>query len=114
MKVEAVTAKCGHVFGQFGVVRVQVVGWGLGFWGLLLGTVEGGERGLDAELAFAAAALRGGFLRGGEGEEAEGHHGGGRPAVLVGVGCGSQVRQECGFGESHDVLLRGFQCLIQR
>lgn len=124
MEVEAVTGNCGHVFGELGVVRVQVVGRGLGSWGLLLGllglllgAVEGGERGLDAELALAAAALRGGFLRGGEGEQAEGHRTGGRPAVPVRDGCGSQVGQEGGFGESHAMLwpMGGFNvCLIQR
>lgn len=60
------------------------MGLGLGFGGAL-GAVQSGEGGLHAELALAAAALGGGFLRGGEGEEAEGEHGG-RAAAGAGEG----------------------------
>lgn len=79
------------MFGEFGVVGVEVVRWGLGFEVVLLllvlglGAVEGGERRFDADLALAAAAFCGGFFWGGEGEEAEGDGGG----LLVWGGYGS-------------------------
>lgn len=114
VKVQPVAGKGGGVFGKLRVVRVEVVGWGLGLGigigGLWLGAVQSGERGFDAELALAAAAFRGGFFRGGEGEEAEAD-GGGLSEMLVRVGHGSKVSEEGGFGESHAMLWGLFESL---
>lgn len=106
MEVEAVTGERGGVFGKFGVVRVEIIRWRLrlrvGILGLLLVSVEGGERRLDAELALAAAAFCGGFFWGGEGEETEADEGGGRwSEMVVTDGDEFQVSEEGGSGESH-------------
>lgn len=99
------------MFGEFRVARVEVIGRGLGFRvriGCLLSAIEGRERGFDAELAFATAAFCGGFLWGGEREEAEEDGGGlsdsGVP-VRFGNGFG-ELREECGFGKGHGVWAR--------
>lgn len=70
------------MFGEFWGVRVLVLVWGFWDWGLwaALGrgvVAVGGQWGLDAELAFSAAALGcGGFCGGG-----------------VGWGCGGEVAE---------------------
>lgn len=79
VEIEAVAGEGRDGLGEFwgvGVLRDLRI---LGFGGLLLlGAVEGGERGFDAQAALAAAAFGGGFFRGGEGEgAAEGDEGGG-------------------------------------
>lgn len=73
VEIQAVAGESRDGFGEFwdiGVLRFR----GLGLR-LLLGSVKGGEWGFDAEAALAAAALGGGFLRSGEGEETKGDEG---------------------------------------
>lgn len=75
VEIQALVGKDRNVFGELGGIGI------LGFRGLrlrlllLLGAVKGGKRGFDAEAAFPATTLGGGFLRSGVGEEAEGDEG---------------------------------------
>lgn len=75
VEVEAVAGKCRDGLGKLGGVRVLRC-WGGRRAGLLLLVAKGGERGLDAEAAFAFTAFSGGFFWSGEGEEANRKEGG--------------------------------------
>lgn len=69
MEIEPVSREGSGGFRELGGVRVRVLGGGRSAGASLLAV--GGERGFDAEAAFPATSLGGGFLRSGEGEEAE-------------------------------------------
>lgn len=69
VEIESVAGEGRDGLGEFWGVWVLWDLRVLGFWGLLLlllGAVEGGERGFDAQAALAAAAFCGGFFWGGE------------------------------------------------
>lgn len=67
VEVEAIAGENVHLFGEFGSVRVSVLG-GRRALLLLLMRTDGGKGGFNAEAAFATTALGGGFFRCGEGE----------------------------------------------
>lgn len=66
VEIEAVAGEGRDGLGEFWGVGVLWDLRVLGFGGLLLGAVEGGERGFDAQAALAAAAFGGSFFGGGE------------------------------------------------
>lgn len=70
VEVEAIAGECGNMFGELRIVRVKVVGWGLGLRLRLLGlrAIKSGKGRFDAELAFATASFGGSFFGRGEGE----------------------------------------------
>lgn len=67
VEVEAIAGENVHLFGEFGSVRVSVLG-GRGALLLLLMRTDGRKGGFNAEAAFATTALGGGFFRCGERE----------------------------------------------
>lgn len=105
VQVEAIPRERGDGLRELRGVRVLGDG-GRGLRGRRGGgrPVEGGEWGLDAESALAAAALRGGFLGGGKGEEAEGDEAR-RMAAMRAVEGGARQDSEMGeegwFRERH-------------